>query len=142
MYYLRNRFISLEVLVKSRFGFFLVKSIISDKMESKEFQLEQETAWQDLGDGVQRQVFGYDEHLMLVKVKFEKGAKGSLHSHPHSQASYVAEGVFEMLIGEEKKILKAGDGYYVLPHLVHGCTCLEAGMLVDAFSPYREDFVK
>lgn len=113
-------------------------------MESKVFQVGQETKWIDLGNGVQRQVFGYDNNLMLVKVKFEKGATGSLHSHPHphSQASYVAEGVFELIIGDEKKILRAGDGYYVMPPLVHGCTCLEAGILIDAFSPYREDFIK
>jgi hypothetical protein len=45
-------------------------------------------------------------------------------------------------IGEEKKILKAGDGYYVAPNLLHGCVCLEAGVLIDTFTPMREDFLK
>ena len=45
-------------------------------------------------------------------------------------------------IGEEKKILKAGDGYYVAPNLFHGCVCLEAGVLIDTFTPMREDFLK
>jgi quercetin dioxygenase-like cupin family protein len=110
--------------------------------DNKAFQQQQEILWEDLGKGVKRQVFGYDDHLMVVKVKFEKGAIGTLHSHLHSQASYVADGVFDVTIGEEKKILKAGDGFYVQPHVIHGVTCLEAGMLVDSFSPYREDFVK
>jgi quercetin dioxygenase-like cupin family protein len=26
-------------------------------------------------------------------------------------------------------------------NVVHGCVCLEAGMLVDVFSPHREDFL-
>jgi Uncharacterized conserved protein, contains double-stranded beta-helix domain len=105
------------------------------------FLFEDKTHWEDLGNGVQRQVFGYNENLMLVKVKFEKGAVGLLHSHEHVQSSYIVNGVFELTIGNEKKVLKKGDGYYVPPHVEHGCICIEAGIIIDAFSPYREDFV-
>lgn len=107
----------------------------------KEFQFENDIPWEDAGNGVQRQVFGYDERVMLVKARFEKGGTGAMHSHPHSQVTYVESGVFEMTIGTETKIIRKGDGYYVPPDVLHGCTCLEAGMLVDAFSPMREDFV-
>lgn len=108
---------------------------------SKEFQFESEIDWENAGNGVQRQVFGYDERVMLVKVKFEKGGVGALHHHPHSQVTYVESGVFEMTIGNEIKRIQKGDGYYVPPNVVHGCLCLEAGMLVDTFSPSREDFL-
>ena len=111
-------------------------------MQSKEFQFEKEIAWEDMGQGVQRQVFGYDERLMLTKAKFVKGGIGAMHSHPHSQVTYVVKGVFEMTIGDQKKIIREGDGYYVPPNTMHGCVCLEEGMLVDAFSPHREDILK
>lgn len=110
--------------------------------QSSEFQFEQEIQWEDLGNGIQRQVFGYDDKIMLVKAKFEKGAIGALHEHPHVQVTYVDSGAFEMTIGDEKKIIRKGDGYYVPPHVWHGCVCLEPGMLIDAFSPLREDFLK
>ncbi|WP_315817858.1 cupin domain-containing protein [Paraflavitalea speifideaquila] len=109
--------------------------------QSSEFQFEQEVQWEDLGNGIQRQVFGYDDKIMLVKAKFEKGAIGTLHEHHHSQVTYVDSGAFEMTIGAEKKIIRKGDGYYVPPHVLHGCVCLEPGMLIDAFSPLREDFL-
>ena len=105
------------------------------------FQIETEIPWQDLGSGVQRKLFGYDDNLMLVKVKFEAGAVGTMHQHLHSQASYVESGVFELTIGNEKKTLHAGDGYYVPPHILHGAVCLKTGVLVDSFSPMREDFL-
>jgi len=108
---------------------------------SKEFQFENEIDWVNAGNGVQRQVFGYDEKVMLVKAKFEKGGVGAQHHHPHSQVTYVESGVFEMTIGNEIKRIQKGDGYYVPPNVVHGCRCLEAGMLIDAFSPSREDFL-
>ena len=108
---------------------------------SKEFQLENEIDWENAGNGIKRQVFGYDEKVMLVKAKFEKGGVGALHHHTHSQVTYVESGVFEMTIGNEIKRIQKGDGYYVPPNVVHGCLCLEAGMLIDAFSPSREDFL-
>lgn len=111
------------------------------KKTGANFFIEPETTWEDLGKGLQRQVFGYTDTLMLVKVKFETGAVGSLHEHPHVQSSYVASGSFELTIGEEKKVLHAGDGYFVPPNVLHGCVCLQAGILIDAFSPYRKDFI-
>ena len=93
-------------------------------------------------DGIKRQIMGYDGQLMMVKVVFEEGAVGTMHEHYHSQATYVASGKFELTIGEEKRILEAGDGYYVAPDVLHGCVCLEAGILIDTFSPMRADFLK
>lgn len=110
-------------------------------MQSNLFQFDSETPWEDLGNGIQRQIYGYDKQIMLVKAKFETGAVGALHEHYHSQVTYVESGVFEMTIGDEKKIIKKGDGYYVPPHAVHGCVCLEPGVLIDVFSPHREDFI-
>jgi len=111
-------------------------------MQSKEFQFENETTWENAAEGIKRQVFGYDDKIMLVKAKFEKDAVGTLHQHPHSQVTYVDSGVFEMTIGNEKKTIRKGDGYYVPPDTIHGCVCLEPGMLIDVFSPLREDFLK
>lgn len=110
-------------------------------IQSSVFQFEQETEWQDVGNGCQRKIFGYDDKVMLVKAKFVAGGIGPLHSHPHSQVTYVDSGVFEMTIGDETKTIRKGDGYYVPPNVVHGVTCTEAGMLIDGFSPYREDFI-
>jgi len=110
-------------------------------LQSELFQIAATTDWQDLGDGVQRQVFGYDNRVMMVKVKFEKGAVGQLHEHHHTQISYVESGIFETTIGDKKQTLVTGDGFYVPPHAIHGVVCLEPGILIDVFSPHREDFI-
>lgn len=110
-------------------------------IQSDLFQIEKQTVWQDLGNGVQRQVFGYDDKIMLVKAKFEAGAVGELHQHPHSQVTYVESGSFEMIIGDKKQWITKGDGYYVPPNVLHGCVCKEPGLLIDVFSPHREDFI-
>ncbi|MFN3639563.1 MAG: cupin domain-containing protein [Flavobacterium sp.] len=98
--------------------------------------------WEVVDEKIQRQIVGYDDQIMMVNVKFEKGGIGAMHHHPHSQATYVAEGVFEVTLGDEKKVLKKGESFYVPKNLMHGVVCLQAGLLVDVFSPMREDFIK
>ena len=96
--------------------------------------------WEPAGTGVTRQIMGYDGQVMLVKVKFEKGAIGTPHTHYHTQTTYVASGKFEFTVGNEKKIAKAGDGIYIEPDILHSCVCLEPGVLIDCFAPMRADF--
>ncbi|MGF1722981.1 cupin domain-containing protein [Vibrio kyushuensis] len=96
---------------------------------------------EDLGDGISRKVLAHNDNMMAVEVHFEKGAIGVMHNHPHEQLTYVLSGAFEFTIGDETKIVKAGDTMYKEPSIEHGCVCLEAGVLIDNFTPMRKDFV-
>jgi len=91
--------------------------------------------------GIKRQILGHDSNLMLVKIYFDKGSVGVPHKHPHQQVSYVVSGSFEVDVDGNKKILKDGDSFLVPSDVLHGVVCLEEGVLIDAFSPRREDFL-
>ncbi|MCR5840685.1 MAG: cupin domain-containing protein [Bacteroidales bacterium] len=110
--------------------------------QSGNFIFASETPWQDAGGGAERQILGYNDNIMMVKVSFKKGQVGAMHSHPHSQVTYVASGKFEFTVGDVTKIVEAGDALYKQPNIIHGCTCLEDGILIDCFNPMRETFLK
>ncbi|MGF7230606.1 cupin domain-containing protein [Arachidicoccus sp.] len=84
--------------------------------------------------GISRQLLGYDETMMMLKISFEKGVEGAMHQHQHTQATFVECGVFEFTIGEEKRIVKQGDACFMVSNILHGCVCLEAGTLIDVFT--------
>ena len=107
----------------------------------KEFDFTSEKVWQPAGEGVVRQVMSYNDDLMVVRVKFVDGAVGSDHTHPHTQISYVESGRFEYHIEDRSQEIGPGDSVVIAPNLVHGCKCLEAGVLIDCFNPMRKDFV-
>ena len=94
------------------------------------------------GVGVTRKVLAHNDNLMVCEVRFEKGAIGAMHHHPHTQSTYVKSGVFEFTIDGVKKIVKEGDTMYKQPDVEHGCVCLEEGVLIDIFTPERKDFLK
>lgn len=97
--------------------------------------------FQQAAPGVQKKILAYADELMCVENHFETGAVGALHSHPHTQITYIVEGKFEFQIGDEKKIVTKGDTLLKQNGIVHGCVCLEKGILLDIFTPMREDFV-
>ena len=105
------------------------------------FQEEKARSWVLVDPGVERMIMGYNDTLMMVKVRFQKNAVGILHSHRHIQSSYIAEGSFEVTIDGKTSVMNAGDTFFVQPDLVHGVLCIEKGLLIDVFHPCREDFL-
>jgi quercetin dioxygenase-like cupin family protein len=98
--------------------------------------------WTRTPDGNRRRVVLHTDELMLVEFAFEEGGVGVLHSHPHVQASYVAAGRFEVTVGGRTAVLSAGDSFIAPSNVVHGVKALEAGRLVDSFTPHRADFLE
>ena len=105
------------------------------------FASDAETAWVAAAPGIRRKVLCHDDAVMLVRFAFEAGAVGTEHSHPHRQISVIESGLFDVTIGGKTKRLSAGDSYFVAPDIRHGAVAVETGVIVDVFSPHREDFL-
>jgi len=101
-----------------------------------------EANWIELGGGSRRKILAYNPDIMTVEVGFDEGGVGADHSHPHAQITYVLSGEFTYHIEGEAYTMRAGDCVAVEGGKVHGLKCLKAGVVLDVFSPMREDFVK
>lgn len=93
------------------------------------------------GRGVTREVLTDSPELMVVAFRFDEGAEGAPHSHPHVQATYVARGRFRFTLDGQQTEVGPGDCFVIPGNTVHGCQCLEAGLLIDSFTPRRDDFL-
>ncbi|PYG28925.1 cupin domain-containing protein [Pelagimonas varians] len=102
---------------------------------------DQNQSWVDCGNGVDRRVRAENPDLMVVEFRFATGGNGALHSHPHTQSTYVSSGVFDFTIDGETRRISAGDCFVIPSNAEHGCQCIEAGLLVDCFTPRRDDFL-
>ncbi len=108
---------------------------------SKAFNYGKDIPVEDLGGGISRQILAYEDSLLLAKVFFEAGSEGYEHAHPHAQITTVLRGKFKTTIDGVETLLEAGDTYYAAPNLLHSMICVEAGEIIDSFSPVREDFL-
>ena len=100
-----------------------------------------DVALNNLGGGVSRKVLAHAPEMMVVEVYFEKDGVGAVHAHPHIQCTYVKSGAFRFTIGGEDVLVREGDTIAFPANVPHGTLCLEAGILVDIFTPRREDFL-
>ena len=100
-----------------------------------------DTVLQDLGGGNTRRILAWNEQLMAVEVGFDRGTVGAVHTHPHTQCSYVLSGRFSYTVEGEETILAQGDSIVVPGGLPHGTVCLAQGALLDVFTPERTDFL-
>jgi quercetin dioxygenase-like cupin family protein len=95
----------------------------------------------DAGHGVTRQVLAESPELMVVAFTFAEGGEGLPHSHPHVQSTYVKSGRFAFTIAGETYEVGPGDAFVIPSGATHGCRAIEPGVLIDTFSPRREDFL-
>src|SRR5690349_14805959 len=92
--------------------------------------------------GAERRVLSYGGGMMVVQFSFPANVAAAVHSHPHEQIGYVVSGEIDLIMeGQMAQRLKAGSSYYVAPNVLHAIVTLVPSVLLDCFTPIREDFL-
>lgn len=92
-------------------------------------------------EGIERQMV-VGQNMMMCRFRFAPFVVTAEHTHPHEQMTLVVKGKVKFTISGEEHILQAGDVLHFPPHNRHGATMLdEEVVLIDVFSPIREDFL-
>lgn len=91
--------------------------------------------------GLVRLVGAWNDKLMLAEHRMEKGWVGAAHSHPHEQMAYVVSGHLRILCGGAAYDVRAGDSFVVRGGIEHQAMALEPSVVIDVFTPCREEYV-
>lgn len=107
------------------------------------FQLRSwsEVAVEHAADGIERQMV-WGRQLMVCRLRFAPRVVTAVHTHPHEQITLVERGRVLFVVDGEERVAVAGDVLHFPSNVPHGATMLdEEVVLVDIFSPVREDFL-
>jgi quercetin dioxygenase-like cupin family protein len=91
--------------------------------------------------GLTRKVLAYNDKLFLAEHRMEKGWVGSVHSHPHEQIVYVVRGHLKVTCQGKTFEVRTGDTFAVRGGVEHGASALEESLVIDVFTPCREDYI-
>jgi quercetin dioxygenase-like cupin family protein len=91
--------------------------------------------------GLTRKVMAYNDKLFLAEHQMVKGWVGSVHSHPHDQVVYVVRGHLEVTCQGKTFEIRSGDSFVVRGDVEHGASALEDSLVIDVFTPCREDYI-
>jgi quercetin dioxygenase-like cupin family protein len=93
-----------------------------------------------LADNIMRRmIVGTRE--MLVRWEFKKGALAARHSHPHEQIVVMVRGRLRLVVGDDETVMGPDDIVVIPPQVPHAAEALEDTVVIDIFSPPREDFL-
>jgi len=93
-----------------------------------------------MNEGVVRRTLGTTDEAMLCEFSLSTGAVVPEHSHMNDQVGYVVSGKLELRVGDETQILGPGESYAVPGGVVHSAVAKEDCVLIDVFSPPRNDY--
>jgi quercetin dioxygenase-like cupin family protein len=105
------------------------------------FGLNAETPPVEPTPGVLRRTLVWGERMLFVEFVLPKGSGVPPHHHPHEQVGYVVSGRMEFTIGDEVRVLGPGDAYLMPGDVGHSTRALEDSVVIDVFSPVREDYL-
>ena len=105
------------------------------------FTKHEEQGYRELLPGVWLRTMAHGERTLLGEFKIGKGAVIPEHSHPNEQTGYLVSGRLEFVIEGEQQIAEAGDSWCLNGDTPHAATALEDSIVVEVFSPVREDYL-
>ena len=105
------------------------------------FYKYEDTTVHQLAPDCTRHVLARTENLLICRLDLTAGHTAPAHSHPHEQCNYIISGKAEITMGDEKKILTAGDSVSFDPNVVHTYFALEDSVVLESFTPMRDDII-
>jgi quercetin dioxygenase-like cupin family protein len=91
--------------------------------------------------GLERRILAHNAKMMLVEHRMANGWVGSPHAHPHDQLVYVVKGRIGFRCAGDVFEAAAGESFVVKGGLEHSAWALEEAIVLDVFTPYREDYL-
>ncbi len=93
-----------------------------------------------LDEKITRRMIAGDRE-MLVYWEFKQGTLAAMHSHPHEQVVMMVSGKLRLAVGDEETMMGPGDLVVIPSGVPHEAEAIEDTVVIDIFSPPREDFL-
>jgi len=91
--------------------------------------------------GIDFELLSNGTKSMITKMNYKIGNKVPFHNHPNEQAGYVISGKIRIQFSGNDQLLIAGDSYVIPENEDHSIEVIEAGEVIDVFTPPREDYI-
>jgi quercetin dioxygenase-like cupin family protein len=97
--------------------------------------------YRQLLDGVHLKTLAHGEKTLMGKFKLTKGARIPDHHHSHEQTGTIISGKLRFIIGDEVFGAETGDSWSIPGGIQHSVEVLENSVVIEVFSPVREDYL-
>lgn len=92
-------------------------------------------------EGVTYKTLTFGIRTLLSEFRLEKDGVIPIHSHPHEQIGYMISGQMTFTVNGEVHTAEPGDSWCIPSNVEHGVEVLEDSLVIEVFSPVREDYL-
>lgn len=97
--------------------------------------------YQELLPGVLMRTLSVGSKTHMVEFRLEQGRAIPTHAHPHEQIGYLVSGTLALTVAENKTVYSPGGSWIVAGGVEHSAEVVEDAVVVEVFSPTREDYL-
>jgi len=91
--------------------------------------------------GVDFVVLSIGNDSMVTKMLYKSTDNVPFHKHPNEQSGYVISGKYTLSFNGKEYELSPGDSYSIPANVEHAIKIIEAGEVLDVFTPIRQDYL-
>jgi len=95
----------------------------------------------ELIEGVQLSTLVHGEKTLMGQFSIAKGSAIPPHSHPHEQTGFMVSGKLRFKVEDEVLEVETGDSWCIPGEAEHAVEALEDSVVIEVFSPVREDYL-
>ncbi|RJX29878.1 MAG: cupin domain-containing protein [Desulfarculus sp.] len=88
-----------------------------------------------------RRTLTHGRRTLLCEFRNQAGHTLREHSHPHEQIGYLVAGKIVFTIGGQRHLAEPGDSWCIKADVPHSAEALEDSVVIEVFSPVREDYL-
>ena len=105
------------------------------------FRKQNSVVTRELRPGIVMEPLAWGERTSMGKFRLDKGTELPLHSHPHEQTGYMVSGHVTFIIDDEELDAVPGDSWSIPGGVEHTVNVLEDAVIIEVFSPVREEYL-
>jgi len=105
------------------------------------FNKKSDEGYRQVLDGVMLKTLVHGGKTMLCEFRIAKGKKIPSHAHLHEQTGYLVSGRVKFQVDDQTFEARPGDSWCVSGDQPHAAESLEDSVIIEVFSPVREDYL-
>ena len=91
--------------------------------------------------GIKLKTLAYGQKTSFTEFKMEKGSIVPMHSHINEQTGYLIKGRINLTVRNATFEAEPGDSWCIESNVEHSAEVIEDSVVVEIFSPVREDYL-
>jgi quercetin dioxygenase-like cupin family protein len=105
------------------------------------FYKKDDLGYKEPMEGVRMKTLTHGEKTLMAEFRVKKGGILPEHTHPHEQIGYLISGRIAFIIDGERKVAESGDSWCIHSDVPHSAEMVEDSVVIEVFSPVREDYL-